>query len=561
MKISKNWLSLLSLLLVLFGFEVPLSRAEFFEIDSYQVSIQVTAHAELEVEEVIEARFLEPRHGIFRLIPVEYRSDSGGGTYKTQLYDIDVPGEQWQSSRKGANIEVRIGDPNSFVSGTQRYVIRYKVFGAIQFLDGFSELYWDAIGVAWDVPIHKASITVRAPRDLSLTAEEFFVYTGPSGSKSVDGAFSWDGAALRAETYRSLGPREGVTVGIKFPAGFLQNGDWALRRRFILANYGIVLLPLLAFAILCLVWRSVGRDEPLAEMVFFHPPKELTSAEAGVLEDDVSDNRDLTSLLMSWAAKGIVQLEEVDIGRGLGGGNDISIKRLGALPADARRYERVIFDQLFVDGDTVHVSSLKDRFYKTMAEARTGLDEEISQLGLYSPGSRGLGNVLKFCGIGVLFLLPLGDVIGGSALVYFASVAVTALLLFGFGRIMPKKTPQGRALFQQVRGFKQFMERVEEPQLRRLLEEDPLYFDKTIAFAVVFGMASVWATRFQGLLAVPPTWYASADGRGFRSMGDLGRSLDGGMETMSSAFSSSPKGSSSGGSSGGGRGGGGGGSW
>ncbi len=558
---TKDILCLLISLFAALRFSPELAHAEFFEIDSYQVSIQVTDRAELEVEEVIDVRFLEARHGIFRLIPVEYRNASGGGTYKTQLYDIEVPGRKWSSSRKGADVEIRIGDPNTSVSGNQQYVIKYKVFGAIEFLDGFSELYWDAVGTAWDVPIHRAMLTVRAPHALPLTNQEFFVYTGPSGSKSVDATVSWDGSALSAKTSRTLKPQEGVTIGIKFPEGFLKNGDWALRRRFLAANYGIALLPIVALLILYLVWRAVGRDEPLAEMVFFHAPDGLTSAEAGVLEDDVTDNRDLTSLVMSWAAKGIVQIGEVDLGLGGVGGNDISIVKLSALPDDARPYERILFDQLFSGGERVHVSSLKEKFYKTMEEARRGLDSEISKLGLYAEGSRGLGNSLKIAAIGVLFLLPFGDVVGGSQLVYFVSVALTAALLFLFGRIMPKKSQQGRMLFQQVRGFKQFMERVEEPQLRRLLEDDPLYFDKTIAFAVVFGMASVWAARFQGLLAVPPKWYATADGRGFRSMGDLGKSLDGGMEKMSTAFSSSPKSSGSGGSSGGGRGGGGGGSW
>ena len=64
---------------------LPTAGAESFEIDAYTVSIQVSDRAELEVEEVIDVRFLEPRHGIFRLIPFKYKTDSLAGTFRAKI--------------------------------------------------------------------------------------------------------------------------------------------------------------------------------------------------------------------------------------------------------------------------------------------------------------------------------------------------------------------------------------------------------------------------------------------------------------------------------------------
>jgi uncharacterized membrane protein YgcG len=195
-----------------------------------------------------------------------------------------------------------------------------------------------------------------------------------------------------------------------------------------------------------------------------------------------------------------------------------------------------------------------------MKEARSALNVEIDRLGFYEPASRLLGKVLGGLAIGVFFLhfwLVRYNV--SSSAITIPSVFLTAGILAIFASIMPKKSIKGRRLYQHVAGFREFMRRVEAPQLERLLQEDPLYFNKTIAFAVLFGMAAPWAERFQGLLAAPPEWYSTTAGRPFTSVGELGGALESNLQTMTSAFSSSSSGS--GGSSGGGRGGGGGGSW
>ena len=133
---------------------------------------------------------------------------------------------------------------------------------------------------------------------------------------------------------------------------------------------------------------------------------------------------------------------------------------------------------------------------------------------------------------------------------------------------MKRPTEKGDLAKQQTNGFKMFIEKAEKDKLEFLLRDDPSYFEKTLAYAVVFGMAKKWARKFDGLNLQPPGWYHGASWSGSTvgafNAASFTDSFTGSMSSMSSTMVSSPSSSSSssgGGSSGGGFGGGGGGSW
>ena len=128
---------------------------------------------------------------------------------------------------------------------------------------------------------------------------------------------------------------------------------------------------------------------------------------------------------------------------------------------------------------------------------------------------------------------------------------------------MPRRTARGR---QHIRGFQEFIERVEVDRLERLGMRNLQQFEKLLPYAFVLGAADEWARAFADLYLEPPSWFRSSSGDRFRAhrfVDRVGHALD----TAGSAMASKPRGSGSsgrsggGGFSGGGFGGGGGGSW
>jgi uncharacterized membrane protein len=150
----------------------------------------------------------------------------------------------------------------------------------------------------------------------------------------------------------------------------------------------------------------------------------------------------------------------------------------------------------------------------------------------------------------------------------FVAAGITFIIVAVFGWLMPRRTMAGARTHTWLRGFEEFLERVEKDRLERLVDS-PAVFEKFLPFAMAFGVENSWARAFEGLATQPPSWYHTADGRAFRPnlfVADLGRMTNAAGSAMTSAPRSSGGGGSSGSSgfggggfSGGGFGGGGGG--
>lgn len=121
-------------------------RAEYFTITNYHVEVVFTEEGYADFTETIEVLFSEPRHGIFRQIPL--KSEINGKTVTRILRDIQVQGFDFSSSREGTNLMLKIGDPDVFVEGRQVYRISYRVLNPLNFFEEHSEFYWDLLGTS-----------------------------------------------------------------------------------------------------------------------------------------------------------------------------------------------------------------------------------------------------------------------------------------------------------------------------------------------------------------------------------------------------------------------------
>jgi len=75
---------------------------------------------------------------------------------------------------------------------------------------------------------------------------------------------------------------------------------------------------------------------------------------------------------------------------------------------------------------------------------------------------------------------------------------------------MPARTLLGVRALAKVRGFQDFLGRVEKDRIKRL-EQTPALFEKYLPYAMALGVESRWAEAF-GSIAVPaPQWYGKRD--------------------------------------------------
>jgi uncharacterized membrane protein YgcG len=183
-----------------------------------------------------------------------------------------------------------------------------------------------------------------------------------------------------------------------------------------------------------------------------------------------------------------------------------------------------------------------------------------------------------------LFSLPFiaGEIFGIVMLAVATSAAVIVILLlvaatnYLFHYLLKAPTRTGRALLDQIEGFKMFLAATEQDRMNILYPpmRTPELFEKYLPYALALGVEQEWSEQFAEILAYAaqrgttysPAWYS---GTAWRTLGASGfaSSLGSSFSSAISSSSSPPgsrsgrSGSGGGGSSGGGGGGGGGGGW
>ena len=548
------------LLLLPLWFLAIQAKAEYFSITRYDISVTFAADGSADFVETIEVRFTEPRHGIFRFIP--YRDNINGQRVDRLIKDIKVDGFKFTTSKvENDNIEIRIGDADTYVEGTQLYRISYHVVNPLNFFeDDHSEFYWDLLGISWPVEIENVTYQLNFPDQVSLTNDQVKGYTGSSGSAGQDVLYKVSPKKVEGSTTRKFLPGEGLTVGVFFPKGTFQAmSDWS----YFLERHGLLLAPFF-FIFSGLLARFFARNKKQTIMTEYFPPEGVSPAVAGGFVDDSVDNNDVLCLIPHLANSGYLRLEVKE--GGFLRKDDITFFKLKEAGPELFAFEKEFFNALFSTGDQVQLKNLKDKFHTHMTGVKASVKDWIMAQGWYEADQKAMGCTT---GIGGLVALAWGGyaVFARQNMDGFALIA-TGFILFYFASKFNKRSPAGNETYRKLEGFRLFVKKAEKPVIERLMKEDPLYYDKTMPFALAFGYLKQWNTQFQGLLTQPPSWYGSPGMHGAalgQSWGNFSESFPSEINSIGSVFNSAPSSSGSGGGgggfSGGGSGGGGGGSW
>jgi uncharacterized membrane protein YgcG len=506
------------------------ARAQATEqILDYAVDLRLEAGGTLLASERIAYDFgTEQRHGILRDLPVRYRYDDR----YDRVYPVHVlrvsgsPGtpDQYKVEDAGASLRIRIGDPDQTISGRHDYTIVYRVEGALNGFADHDELYWNAIGTQWEVPIQDASVKVSAPAAIGRVA----CYVGPVGSIRLCASSGVDGRTASFAT-TGLGPNEGVTVVVGLPTGVVPtprpilDERWSLARAFSatpgsLAVAGGVLLAVL----LVLGWllgmtgrdrRPVGAPAPVVgAMVESAPPEGIRPAQAGLLVDEVVNPVALSATLVDLAVRGYLRIEELPYHPGRG--RDWRLVQLKAPGEDLLGYERVLLDGLFAsrraeDVEAVRLSDLKEQFHHQFAGVRGWLYQEAVQRRWFTdqPDMVRRRWVVRGLAVTVVGAALLGLLVW---LTHFGLAAIPILLagpvLIVGARWMPFRTPVGAGLLRRVTGFRTYLETAGADRAGPAQAADQ--FSPYLPYAIVFGLSEQWTRTFELVGAPPQTpWY------------------------------------------------------
>ncbi len=571
-------------------------------IRSFDVTIDLSIDGTFVVTEVISYDFgLTERHGILRDIPVRFDYEPDPKFERiTELRDISVrtgPGTPGQLKVEGAGRykRLRIGDPDRTITGVHTYTISYRVRGALNAFDDHDELYWNATGNEWAVPIDRATATVLAPGRITRIA----CFAGPTGSAlSCEESFGGDGPQAEFGQ-RLLSSYEGLTIVVGLDKGTvgvpppILDEKWSAARAFAATPGSVGLTLVVAVVVIAGLARllgggrdrrwvgshvdvvfgnAAGHTEPVPlldrpdDPVEYEPPDKLRPGQIGTLFDERAHPLDVTATIIDLAVRGYLRIEEIPK-KGWFGKADWRLVRLREAEG-LLRYEKKLFNGLFQSGDEVELSDLKHKFAERLRGVQDALYQDAVEAGWFP--TRPDRVRIKWRVIGVLAcVLAAAALIGLAAGTHLGLVGIPplvgALVLTGAAGRMPHRTAKGWSALRRAAGFRRFIEESEKERAR--FAERANLFSEYLPYAIVFGATDKWARAFAGLdteiARATGTWYVSS--RPF-DVGDFGDSMDSFAVTTSgtivaTAASSGRSGFGGGGSSGGGFGGGGGGSW
>jgi len=562
-----------ALLTLLFWIAAPAAAQRTLEIERFDARITVNADGTIDVLESIRAKFTGSWNGIYRKVPVEYRTAQGfKWTVRVELVSAtDAEGQalRTETSREGHFVQYKMWIPGA-VDAVRSVVLRYRVKNALRFFEDHDELYWNVTGDEWDVALGDVSAAIELPA--AATGLRATAFNGVYGSTSREADVAMEGTVVRITMPRKLEFREGLTAVVGWDKGLVPEPTKADKvAGFLGANWPLA-LPIPVLLGMLFLWSRRGRDpRQLPVSVQYEPPPGLTPAEAGTLTDESADMRDITATIVDLAVRGQLKIEEREESKlfGLVKDKEFVFHRTApkAPQLPLQPYESKVLEGIFQDGAReVELSDLKNEFYKHLGDIKSGIMNRLVQQRLYAKRPDHVRG--RWIGLGVALGLIIA--MGGGALASGTGLAPVSFVVAGIaigliviivGYHMPARTVAGARTLEKVLGFAEFLERVDKERFETVVKT-PEMFERYLPYAMAFGVEKKWAAAFRDIYLEPPTWYAGSSMHGFNA--SVFSSRLSAMSTQAgSTMSSSPRSSSgsgfSGGSSGGGGGGGGGG--
>ena len=364
-----RWIVLLTVLMM--GSSAKADRGGF-HYTNYHVEAVVHKNNVWDIKETMDVHFDEPRHGIYRYIPLTFslkhdvshdkgvKQQKADGVvmqdwqtfnYVSEIDHLEVPG--WGYSTEESDDEfcvIRIGDAYREVSGEQRYVVSYQYTYRDDRRPEFDYLFHTILGTDFNESIDHFSFHIEFEKPLPADIEERLeVYSGQYGKRSNGVKNLVIEASPNAITGEAtdIAPNHGITLYAKLPADYYEdvltvNYFW---------HYLFLALTIASICLLIVCMLSI-KHKQVTKVIEFYPPEGINSAEVGTIIDESVDNEDIASMIPWLAGQGYLYIKEVEEKVLFGTKKDLQLTKMRDLPKDAPSYLKRMMSMLFRSGQT-----------------------------------------------------------------------------------------------------------------------------------------------------------------------------------------------------------------
>ena len=597
------------------------------KIRNYEVTVQINKNGTLTVNEVIDYQFGEEfKHGIYRDIPLRSKRfgfDVHKSFIKMNWIKRDGKDEEYTKNHFYEGIRYRIGSETELVNLYKTesiYELNYDIYNAVFEKDGIYQVYYNAIGQFWNVPIEQASVIIRFPDGQKIKKneiEKLEVYTGSYGEKGENYDILENDEEIHIST-KELEAKNGLTFMLNLKTDKISPTLVDKLKIVYLSNPAIIILPflLLFLTIYSIVtWKFFGKD-PQGKSVIpeFNLPKDISPMFAAYINGERDTVEILNAGIFTLLTKGFIVANRVN--------GEIKYnkesKTAYTQETELAEEERILLDALSSEKNDIFGSEkriynkansiieiLKDKYHKIIYKNNGSFlvpfycAAPVFMIFIFSQTNFEIFNpfiilyilitlgsffhriwitVSKKLLIGLVIIVILG-VSFYQGIEIFVFTTYFVILFIVYAKLIGKYTNEGLRKKEYLKGMKMYIKTAEENQIRKFdnVKELIEYFNGILPFAVALGVKNEAIKLMKKTIKLynfdinesyinSHTHMYAYSNNSFTNI--FSRSYSSGKsKIMSEKFSSSKSGSggggffSGGGFSGGGSGGGGGGSW
>ncbi|MBQ7579544.1 MAG: DUF2207 domain-containing protein, partial [Clostridia bacterium] len=462
------------------------------------------------------------------------------------------------------NVMVGLKKASNYYEGGESYSFKFSYNYKMnnQKVNNLDELYLNLLGTNSSMKINNVSFNIAFYKDIDFTTFKPAIYYGEVGGTKEYTDFLTTSNSISSNAPINLNAYESLTLRQFAPEGYF-NYEQVSKAPLVIA---IVITIVGVIGILLVRFFSSQRHE-VPSPVELMAPQDIMPNEAEYVVKYKTSNKQFGASIVWLASHGYIKIEDKD-------GKTTLIKLKDAddsLDVNLKKLMESIFSSSdYATLDSLSTISISGAVRKLKKSPELKYEDEM-----FSKRSRSaytftdllmlaciVLNVImlylqvkNYVGFANASAIPLRWFVGGKIILILNLILIT----FWFVVLKPKfntETEIGNEFILKrgrMLGLKNYIKKVEEPQLRMFAKENPSLFYDILPYAYVLGVSSIWIDKFKFIELENPDWYSGdtlftiywANRFAYRSISVIDRA-------NAKAFSSNISSSSFGGSSGGG---------
>jgi hypothetical protein len=364
--------------------------------------------------------------------------------------------------------------------------LSYRVYRALRRAPDGDVLEWTVLPNEWHAFVKKLRVDVRFPSSLPPQSDVTMTLTTPTGDP-LRATMHYGHRRVWAEATAPAGPGDGVRLHLAWPSGHVNFSapEPPAPSPFVVSEAWAV--PAAIVLLTALVSLGGCYAGPRAVVTAYAPPAGLRPGEAGVVIDGRVDPADVVAAVVDLAVRGYVSLERAPHAADV----TVSIRRPWIADRDVKPWEAVLLANVFTSPGFPSTTLSALRMPRDTASIREALSDELGERGFFSSAPiafRRAGRWLAVIAAAVWMQLAWNA--GAGVSTFLAIVTSGGALWLSAGVLAARGlTPDGRRARHALRGYREFLARVEKDRLEQLPHgtlEEPL------AWAVALGVTEGW---------------------------------------------------------------------